>query len=139
MYSKPEWAHAVNLSLLVISGLLLAIALPRLSPITQLLTSSSLLASIYIADYWLWVNKQFAIDTVVPLLNIVVIGIFNMAYGFVISARDKTYLKSVFGQYIPPELVEQMSIKQGKFILQKIFSFFIICIIKKIITFLTNF
>jgi len=115
LFTKPEWSHGINFLLIVLSGLSLAIALPRLSPIRQLVSASLLIALVIAVDQWLWVSKQFAIDTVVPVLNLLFIGTFNMAYGFVINSRDKQHLKSMFGQYVPPQLVEQMSQKPGQF------------------------
>lgn len=115
LFTKPEWSHGINFLLIVISGLLLALILPRLNPVQQLLTATVLVALLIAVDQWLWITSQFAIDTVVPVMNLIFIGTFNMAYGFVINSRDKQHLKSMFGQYVPPQLVEQMSLKPGKF------------------------
>jgi len=115
LFTKPEWSHGINFLIIVISGLMLALILPRLSPLRQLLLATSLVALVIAVDQWLWVSSQFAIDTVVPVMNLVLIGTFNMAYGFVINSRDKQHLKSMFGQYVPPQLVEQMSQKPGQF------------------------
>ena len=115
LFTKPEWSHGINFLLIVISGLALALSLPRLSPVKQLVSATLLISLVIAVDQWLWISKNFAIDTVVPVLNLLFIGTFNMAYGFVLNSRDKQHLKTMFGQYVPPQLVEQMSQKPGQF------------------------
>src|SRR5204863_8633181 len=34
---------------------------------------------------------------------------FNMAYGFLVEARGRRQITGLFGQYVPPELVDEMS------------------------------
>ncbi|MFV2031907.1 MAG: adenylate/guanylate cyclase domain-containing protein, partial [Gammaproteobacteria bacterium] len=44
-----------------------------------------------------------------PLLLIALIFMLHMTYGFFIESRGKRQLAHLFGQYIPPELVDEMS------------------------------
>jgi adenylate cyclase len=113
--AQPEWSHGINFVLIISAGIFLSILLPLLSPAKQLLCVLLFLCGIIGFDYWLWVSKNFMIDSIVPILNIILIGTFNMAFGFIINSRDRLQLKSMFGQYVPPELVEQMSKNPGEF------------------------
>ena len=38
-----------------------------------------------------------------------------MAYGFFVEARSKRQLTGLFGQYVPPELVDEMARNPEKF------------------------
>lgn len=112
---QPEWSHGINFMLIVAGGLVLAILLPFLSPLAQLGSVAVLLGAIVGFDYWLWIQHRFIIDSVVPTLTILLIGAFNVAYGFIINSRDRLQLKAMFGQYVPPQLVDQMSKNPGEF------------------------
>src|SRR5690606_3887249 len=43
------------------------------------------------------------------ILLILVLFTFNMAYGFLVEARGTRLITGLFGQYVPPELVEEMA------------------------------
>jgi adenylate cyclase len=43
------------------------------------------------------------------LVLILVLFTFNMAYGFLVEARGTRLITGLFGQYVPPELVEEMA------------------------------
>lgn len=112
---QPEWSHGINFVLIVAGGLALSLALPFLPPLAQLASVAVLLSGIIAFDYWLWIEHRFIIDSVVPILTILLIGVFNMAYGFIINSRDRLQLKAMFGQYVPPQLVDEMSKNPGEF------------------------
>ncbi|GAA5317321.1 MAG: adenylate/guanylate cyclase domain-containing protein [Candidatus Pelagadaptatus aseana] len=114
-YAQPDWSHGINFVLILVGGGLLSLLLPFLSPFRQLALVSVLILGIAAFDYWLWSNEKFVIESVVPILTLLLLGIFNMAYGFVINSRDRLQLKSMFGQYVPPELVDQMSKDPAQF------------------------
>src|SRR6202008_3735351 len=40
---------------------------------------------------------------------ILLVFTFNMAYGFLIEARGRRQITGLFGQYVPPELVDEMA------------------------------
>jgi adenylate cyclase len=49
------------------------------------------------------------------LVLILLIFVFNMAYGFLVEARGRRQITGLFGQYVPPELVDEMSKDPEKF------------------------
>ena len=51
----------------------------------------------------------FVTSLIGPLLAVVAVTSFNLVYGFFTETLAKRQLKSMFGQYVPPELVEEMS------------------------------
>ena len=53
-----------------------------------------------------------------PLLTIAMLLGTNLAYGFLFESRDKRQLQSMFGQYVPPELVDEMSQNASSFNLE---------------------
>ena len=49
------------------------------------------------------------LSIVAPLVLIALIGTSDLAYGFLTEARGRRQLKAVFGQYVPPEIVDEMN------------------------------
>jgi adenylate cyclase len=107
--SEPSWADGANLSTTLIVGVVLAILLPLLTPIWLLFISTGIAVGIVLFNFWLWQEKGLALALAWPLLLILALGALNMTYGFIRENRKRAQLKNVFGQYVPPQLVEAMS------------------------------
>ncbi|MFB3058249.1 MAG: adenylate/guanylate cyclase domain-containing protein, partial [Gammaproteobacteria bacterium] len=54
-------------------------------------------------------NNHLILPLASPLMLIGLIFILDMTFGFFIESRDKRQLTHLFGQYIPPELVDEMA------------------------------
>ena len=50
-----------------------------------------------------------------PAILLLMLTLLNMAYGFLSESRGRMRLKGQFGQYVPSELVEEMSRSQENF------------------------
>jgi len=105
----PSWSEGANLVFSVIVGLLLALLLPRL-PLggMLLLTGSGALAVIGVTE-WFWVNEGLVLNLAGPLLLIAMLVVGNLVWGFFFESLTRLRLKGMFGQYVPPELVDEMS------------------------------
>lgn len=54
------------------------------------------------------VGKSYVLPMVAPMAAIVLTYVSNVLYRFLNEQKDKRFLKSTFGAYISPELIEQM-------------------------------
>lgn len=115
---KPGYMMGAELTEMLLLGLLLALVLPLLSPIRA---ATVTLASLFLAigiNLSLW---QYA-NTVMPLaatvLMIIAMFVLSMSYGFFVEARAKRQITGLFGQYVPPELVDEMSENPGNFTME---------------------
>lgn len=101
--------RAWNLAAIAVLGLLLAAWLPFAAPLWALAASLALLAvAVGLDEYaWLALNLNFPMAT----LWYAIAGLFilNMSYGFFVEARSKLQITRLFGQYVPPELVDEMA------------------------------
>lgn len=105
---KPDYAVGYEVVLLVLVGLLLALALPVLTaPMAVVLSAVSVLSLIGL-NFWLYL----AYGLVLPLATAVAMSgaafALNMSYGYFVESRSKRELANLFGTYVPPELVEEM-------------------------------
>lgn len=107
--AEPAWAKGANFTLILLLGLMLAIALPYLAAWSQLLTATAAFIGVTAGNVWLWQSADLALALSLPLLLILLLSVFNMSYGFLFESRSRRQLKNMFGQYVPPALVEEMS------------------------------
>ncbi|BBP01144.1 CHASE2 domain-containing protein [Sulfuriferula nivalis] len=111
---QPGYAHMLEMALLLILGMLLALILPRLSPLRGALLSMSL-AAVYLGLVaWAW--QHGSVLNVAPVMVLILgLMILNMAWGYFAESLAKRQITGLFGQYVPPELVDEMSHDPSKF------------------------
>ena len=105
---KPDYALGYELVVLVVSGLVLALALPLLSAARAVALSVGVVALVVGLNLWLYLGHGL----VLPLASALVMAAFafalNMSYGYLVESRAKRELAQLFGTYVPPELVDEM-------------------------------
>lgn len=106
---KPEYAVGFDLLVMIMTGLLLIFLLPRLSAARSTLFAVALLLFLLALDLALWQWLDLALPIAASLALVASLYVWNIAWGYFFEARTKRQLTSLFGQYVPPELVEQMS------------------------------
>jgi adenylate cyclase len=110
----PLWASAINLVLIVVLGLLLALVLPYLSPLLGTVVCVITLALMLSLNLYSYLQ-----GVVLPLASLLVallsVYLFNIAYGYFVESRSKRLITGLFGQYVPPELVDEMAQNPANF------------------------
>lgn len=105
---KPSYALGADLAQLLFIALLLVFLLPLLSPLKATLLTLATLGSVSAFNYSLW-NSGLAMPLAAILSTILALFAFNMSWGYFVETRSKRQLADRFGQYVPPELVEEMA------------------------------
>lgn len=112
---KPDYAVGYELVMLVVSGLVLALALPLLTAVRAVLLSLGMLAVLVGLNFWLYLGHGL----VLPLASLLVMtGLayaLNMSYGYLVESRAKRELARLFGTYVPPALVAEMLKDPGRY------------------------
>ena len=106
--SAPPWMLAAQLLLLLAVGLILSALLANLSAISGLAILLVSLAAAVLSNWWIW-SSGFAMPMASLLILIVLIYVVNVAYGYFVESRQQRQMAGLFGQYVPPELVEKMA------------------------------
>ncbi|HUY02519.1 MAG TPA: adenylate/guanylate cyclase domain-containing protein, partial [Rhodocyclaceae bacterium] len=106
---KPAYMLGTEVVLLLIGGIGLSLLLPLLSPLKA--TLLSVLATVLITglDVILWTKAGLVLPLASSLLMIAALFAFNMSWGYFVESRSKRQFTELFGQYVPPELVDQMA------------------------------
>ena len=107
-FIQPESPAAVLLTLLAI-GILLGLVLPRLSAVWGLGATVIVAAAYTGAWALLFTILQLVPDMFHTWLTIGFTYASQMAYRFLYEEREKRKVKSLFGQYLKPELVDNMA------------------------------
>jgi len=106
---KPAYMLGAEVSLLIIGGVVLAILIPMLAPLWATVAAVTGVVLVTLLNFVLW----YRYDSVLPLAAFVLMAAtlytLDMAYGYFVEARSKRQFTELFGQYVPPELVDKMA------------------------------
>lgn len=112
---RPADVLGFELSLVLVIGVLLALALPVLSPMWATALSFAVMVVLVAFNLSMWKFNHEVWPLASGLLLATALFVFNMAYGFFIESRGKRLLTGLFGQYVPPELVDEMAKDPGAY------------------------
>ncbi|MDD5612487.1 MAG: adenylate/guanylate cyclase domain-containing protein, partial [Gallionella sp.] len=106
---KPIYAKAIGIVTLLATGILMIWLLPRLSPVKAIMATIVALLSIFIGNLAAWQQADMVLPVASPMLLILILFVVDIVSGFFFESRAKKQMSGLFGQYIPPELVVEMS------------------------------
>ena len=107
--SQPNYAIGVELLAAFVLGILVIIFAPNLGPVTLVIVGA-LFASVLIGASWYFYREQrLLIDFTYPLLSTTAIYLTLIFTSFVREQAQRRQIRSAFGQYISPALVEQLA------------------------------
>lgn len=99
--------------LFLLIGLVMITLLPLFSPLMATLGTLGLSGLLVWINLVIWADHHLVLPLAMTLLLILSLFIFNMSYGYFVESSNKRHLTNLFGQYIPPELVDEMSKNLG--------------------------
>jgi adenylate cyclase len=106
---KPPYAAGAEFLLLLVAGLVMTLVLPFVSPFKGTLTALLVLVTVIGINLALFQSGHLVLPLASDIVMILFLFTFNMAYGFFVEARGKRQITGLFGQYVPPELVDEMA------------------------------
>jgi len=106
---RPAYVLGAEFVILLLVGLLITVLLPLLTPVWTAAAAVSILILSITINYSFWQNMNLVLPIASSVIMILMMFLLNMSYGFFIERRKKSEITGLFGQYIPRELVEEMS------------------------------
>jgi adenylate cyclase len=106
---KPAYTLAVEFLIMLVFGLVLAFGLAVLSPLWATILATAALGGVVALNLWLWTEVNMVLPIAAVWLMMTTLYLLNMSYGFFVESRGKRQLTGLFGQYVPPELVDEMA------------------------------
>ena len=106
---KPPYVLAADMFLLLLAGIVMVFILPRLTAFRASMVGLLVLLSLLGINFSFWTTDNFVMPLAAGLLLVFSLYALNMSWGYFVESRSKRQLTGLFGQYVPPELVEEMS------------------------------
>jgi adenylate cyclase len=111
---KPALIGA-EVVLLVLGGVTLAILIPMLSALWATAATIVAVGLIVLFNFAAWMRADTALPLAASVLMTGTLYVMNMAYGYFVESRSKRQFTELFGQYVPPELVDRMAADPAKY------------------------
>jgi adenylate cyclase len=112
---RPWYTAGAETVLLLFGGLVLSLLIPRLSALWATFAVAAGMGLILMFNVAAWSVGALVLPLASSLLVAAAIYTMNMAYGYFVESRSKRQLAGRFGEYVPPELVDQMAEDPGKY------------------------
>lgn len=115
--SQPNYAIGFELLAAMLLGIAIIWLAPMLGPIALLLLGA-VFASLVVATSWyFYTQERLLIDFTYPLLSSLVIYLLLVFSSYVREQSQRRRIRSAFGQYLSPALVEQLAHSPEKLVL----------------------
>jgi adenylate cyclase len=108
LLQEPAWDLTLELLILLALSLFMLLVFPLCAPRTLLLLGSTLALLCIAANVWLWHGAHLRLDLIPTLLLILFITAVFVIYDLLHENRNRKRLQYLFGQYVPPEHIQQM-------------------------------
>ncbi len=105
---KPAYVLGAEVLMIGLCGLLLAMLLPLLSPLKATLVAGGVFVGVTALNLSLW-QSGLLLPLASTLLLITALYALSMSWGYFVESRSKRQFTELFGQYVPPELVDEMA------------------------------
>jgi adenylate cyclase len=106
---KPPYVIGAEFVSLLVAGLAMALLLPLLNPFKSLLVTLAVLVIVLFTNLLVFHVGNLVLPLASGLMMILLLFALNMSYGYFVEARGKNQITGLFGQYVPPELVDEMA------------------------------
>jgi len=109
LLSQPPYGPLLEFGAAILLGILVIAFAPRLGPVT-LVAVGALFATVLVGTSWyFYTQHRLLIDFTYPLLSTTAIYLTLIFAAFVREQAQRRQIRSAFGQYLSPALVEQLA------------------------------
>jgi adenylate cyclase len=106
---EPAYTAAAEMITVAAFGVLTALLLPLLSPLISTLVTGAITFIALAVNYYMWEVELHVLPLAMTLYTLFAIYTINMLFGYLFETRARSHMDSLFGQYVPPDLVKAMS------------------------------
>lgn len=112
---KPPYVIGAEVTLLVVAGLALALGLPLLDPMRATIGTVVVVLAVSVTNVVVWSKGNLVLPLASGLLMILLLYGLNVSWGYFVESRAKRKITGRFGQYVPPEIADEMSRNPDRF------------------------
>lgn len=103
------YVTGIEAVILFIVGALLAWLIPKVAPLLGALIVLLIIGLIWGTAHASWVGANFVLPVGTPIVFTIAVFLCQVLYGYFVESRGKREISKLFGQYVPPELVDEMA------------------------------
>jgi adenylate cyclase len=115
--SQPNYGIALEFLGALILGLLVIAFAPNFGPITLVLVGALFATALTGTAWFFYSQHKLLIDFTYPLISTTAIYLTLIFFSFVREQSQRRQIRSAFGQYLSPALVEQLALSPEKLVL----------------------
>jgi adenylate cyclase len=105
----PNYINSAELFLTLVAGLILTFLIPRLGPAWTLAGLAIALTGLIALSWYLYVDDLLLVDATFPSGTMIALYAVLAFSNYTREAAEKRQVRSAFGQYLSPALVEQLA------------------------------
>jgi len=106
---RAPYYVGIEATTLLFIGLLMAWLFPKVPPLASGGVALGLIVAGVLLSLWLWHHANFVMPTGVPIVFTLAVFLAQLLYGYFVEARRSRDISRRFGEYVPAEIVEEMS------------------------------
>ncbi len=107
--SRPTEVLAIAVITILLVGIPLAVLLPRLSALAATLVVAVVCVAVVGVNAWAWQAHNLVLPLAGPLVMLAGLYFLDVAWGFFAETRHRKLMTTLFGTYVPKEIVAQMA------------------------------
>ncbi|MBO0346897.1 adenylate/guanylate cyclase domain-containing protein [Roseibium sp. CAU 1637] len=115
--SRPDWADGAETLVTLLIGSLVIIAFPALGSLTTALLGAAISALLVGGSLYLFFHQGLLIDPVYPSIAAFLVFAAATAVLYFVTEREKRFVRQAFGQYLSPQLVDQLEASPDQLVL----------------------
>ncbi len=108
VFVRPDYAVGFEVVMLILAGLILAVALPMLTAPKAVALSLLVISGLVGLNFWMYLGYGLVLPLASGLVMALTAFALNMSYGYFVESKSKRQIANLFGTYVPPELVDEM-------------------------------
>jgi adenylate cyclase len=115
---RPAFTLGAEVVMLFVGGVALSLLLPMLSALWATVAAMAGLALATGFNFLMWNEGGMVLPLACSILMMASLYTMNMSFGYFVVSRAKRKVEAVFGEYVPPELVEHIAADPERYSMQ---------------------
>jgi adenylate cyclase len=106
---RPDWATGAEVVFLLVVGLALVAALPRLGALASGAVGAASLALALAASWFAFAETGLLFEPIYPALVVLLVYLASSLVGYLATERERQRVRGAFSRYLAPALVERLA------------------------------
>ena len=106
---RPSYVMGADVVIMLLAGSVMVFLLPLLSASRATIAAFLVLLFLLSINFSFWLISNLVLPLANSLTLVFLLYLLNMSWGYFVESRSKRQFTELFGQYVPPELVDEMA------------------------------